>query len=189
MPITRSIYLDGYWGSYKYFEWIDEIIREKFSFNFPLTSELLEEATLIESCDSVCLGIRRFEDVPLKKRNQKTILGLGYYQKAMHIIEDMNPEPHFFIFTQDYKWAKQNISSKHKITFIKEKDPHLGAVMDLWLMTLCKHYIISNSTLHWWGAWLNVNQNKIITAPSSGWSKDDLLGNDYLPSKWITIDL
>jgi hypothetical protein len=183
--IRKSVYLDGYWQSYKYFEGIDEIIRKDFSFRFPLTDDILEEANLIRSCNAVCLGIRRFEDMPEDKRVKKKILNLDYYEKAMHIIESACPDPHFFIFTRDTDWATWNFSQQegHQVTFIKGKDSHIGAVVDLWLMTLCRHHIISNSTLHWWGAWLNHDPHKKVVSPGSGWGNKDII-----PPSWITID-
>jgi len=33
-------------------------------------------------------------------------------------------------------------------------------------MSLCSHAIIANSSLSWWGAWLQMNTNKKIIAPS-----------------------
>ena len=39
---------------------------------------------------------------------------------------------------------------------------------DMWLMSLCRHHVISNSTYGWWGAWLNPSPSKIVVAPRSG---------------------
>jgi hypothetical protein len=33
-------------------------------------------------------------------------------------------------------------------------------------MSLCSHAIIANSSLSWWGAWLQKNSNKKIVSPS-----------------------
>ena len=36
----------------------------------------------------------------------------------------------------------------------------------MWLMSLCKNNITSNSTFSWWGGFLNQNTNKKIYVPS-----------------------
>lgn len=183
LPVKKTRYLEGYRQSYKYFEWIENVIRERFSFRFSLTEEGIEEARSIESCNAVCLAIRRFQDVPAERIHKKSILGPDYYKQAVGIIEDKVYMPHFFVFTQDSDWAKQNLGYRNNMTFIRKKDPDIGAVIDLRLMTLCKHYIISNSTLHWWGAWLNADPGKIVIAPQDGWGRKDML-----PPAWTAID-
>ena len=61
-------------------------------------------------------------------------------------------------------------------------------VEDLWLMSLCKHNIIANSSFSWWGAWLNNNPNKKVIAPKK-WFGDhvNLNTSDLLPESWIKI--
>jgi len=68
------------------------------------------------------------------------------------------------------------------VSFASEKDPDVGAIQDLYLMTQCQHYILSNSTLHWWGAWLNSSTCNTVIAPSEGWTS-----KDTLPGTWLTI--
>lgn len=76
-----------------------------------------------------------------------------------------------------------HIRSPFPATFAQEKDAYTGAIQDLFLMTQCRHYILSNSTLHWWGAWLNPSPDKIVVAPGKGWSNKDIL-----PANWIRQD-
>ena len=57
----------------------------------------------------------------------------------------------------------------------QEKNLHTGVIQDLYLMTPCRHYILSNSSLRWWAAWLNPSPEKTVIAPTKGWPNADML--------------
>jgi hypothetical protein len=55
-------------------------------------------------------------------------------------------------------------------------------------MSLCAHNVIANSTFSWWGAYLNLTENKIVCYPSK-WFKLET-GHDTIdlfPENWIQI--
>jgi hypothetical protein len=53
-------------------------------------------------------------------------------------------------------------------------------------MSLCDNNIISNSSFSWWGAWLNVNENKIVIGPKK-WFGPAITHStvDILPETWL----
>ena len=74
----------------------------------------------------------------------------------------------------------------NKIFYNSGKDWH-----DLYVMSMCKHNIICNSSFSWWAAYLNNNKNKVIFAPKKwfGLAYSNMNTSDLIPSAWKIIDL
>jgi hypothetical protein len=69
-----------------------------------------------------------------------------------------------------------------KATIVSE--PSENNWEDMYLMSLCKHNIIANSSYSWWGAWLNTNPDKVVIAPQNWFVSANA---DIVPSTWIKI--
>ena len=75
-----------------------------------------------------------------------------------------------------------------KFTFINE-NLQKDAAYDLYLMSLSKNFILSPSTLHYWGAFLSSNEKKICLAPSNILNKSGYYGfsnNKDIKADWWT---
>jgi hypothetical protein len=180
LKIVRPTVFNGYWQAPQYFDDLNPDMAALLRFPEHLTAPLADELAAIRSAHTpVCLAIRRYEEVPKPKHH---ILQLDYFQQAMARIEETVENPHYFVFAQDMDWARANIQSRHPVTFAQEKDLHAGVIQDLYLMTQCRHYIVSNSSLHWWAAWLNPAADKIVIAPAKGWPNADML-----PAGWVRL--
>lgn len=66
------------------------------------------------------------------------------------------------IFGDDINQIKKIFKSTNYECIYYEGNPDY---IDLWCMSLCNFNIISHSTLSWWGAYLNVNIDKIVIYP------------------------
>jgi hypothetical protein len=179
LKIVRPTVFNGYWQAPQYFDDLQPPFADRIRFPDALTAPVQAEAATIRATNSICLAIRRYEEVPKPKHH---ILQLSYFQQAMACIEQAVPDPHYFVFAQDMDWARDHIASRHPITFACKKDLHAGAIQDLYLMTQCRHYLLSNSSLHWWAAWLNPTTDKIVVVPQKGWPNADML-----PANWIQL--
>jgi hypothetical protein len=130
------------------------------------------------SLNTCSIHVRRGDYIGLQ--NFHPVQPVSYYEEAVKIVGD---DKHFLIFSDDINWCKENF------TFLKNKTFVLNNLdyEDLYLMSMCKNNIISNSTFSWWGAWLNRNENKQVIIPSKwfGISYSHLNTNDLYCEGWI----
>jgi hypothetical protein len=182
------IVLVGSWQSESYFKEVEQELRDEFSFkgrsewNSPFASQIKN------SC-AVCLHVRRGDYISSSLGSHLGFVGLDYYQRAVAKVLELVKEPHFFIFSDDIEWCKSTLEIDWRHTFIcHSRPPDQCDIEDMYLMTLCRHFIIANSTFSWWGAWLGSYCNKIVIAPQR-WFSRTAAGDveSMLPSEWIRL--
>ena len=113
------------------------------------------------------------------------IIPVEYYLKAVDLIKAKTSEIKLLIFSDDIEWAKKHF--KFPNTEFVSGDISETHFEDLYLMSVCKHNIIANSSFSWWGAWLNENPDKIVIAPKNWFNKGPKDTYDLYPEGWITI--
>jgi hypothetical protein len=185
---NRNLYLSGYWQAYPYFQSIQEQLKVEFQTKSTLSHHYKKYLDQIQSKESVMVHIRRGDYVNSPAASQyHGVLPLNYYLSAIQDIRSKKPQAHLFIFSDDLVWAQNTLASIPEKTFI-EHDLCTDAVsQELQLMISCKHHIIANSTLSWWGAWLKEYEPGSVYAPNQ-WIKDPNLNLDYLlPTQWKRI--
>lgn len=175
-----NIYINGYWQSHHYFIRIGDVIKHNFTLKEPVnTKQFREMAEKINNSNSIMIHVRRGDYISLEDYYEN--LSPEYYNQAIAIMNQKIDNPQYFIFSDDIEWCKNNIKGDN-ITYV---DLHQEGFEDLELMRLCKHHIIANSTLSWWGAWLSDSPNKIVISPKK-WIKNK--EEDYrTPSRWLRI--
>ena len=182
-----TVVLEGYWQSFKYFDPYQDVIKSELTFKKEpsgLNVNIIDE---IESVQSVAVHVRRGDYVTNPKcKDLHSVCSLEYYQKANNFLEQSVRKPHFFIFTDDPKWAKENLTFSGPSKVV---DHNLGKAdyEDFRLMTHCKHFIIANSSFSWWGAWLASFSDKIVVAPINWFKKDKSPPEDRFPGEWIRL--
>lgn len=184
--LSGSVYLDGYWQSYRYLELIESQLNKDFEFRIPpvyFNRFLIKE---IHEVNSVSVHVRRGDYLSNKIFSKvHNVLDVEYYVRAFEIIKREISDPFFFVFSDDIEWAKKKFEGYNSCTFVS--NPEQSSIEDLRLMRACKHNIIANSSFSWWGAWLNPNPNKIVIAPKQWLKTDQESNSDLMPKEWIRI--
>jgi len=192
LDLPDNTYLQGHWQSEKYFKDIRDVLLKDLTVNTPQQGKNLETAEKIKITNAVSLHIRRQDYV--QKKHMASIYDVctpEYYASAVAHIAKHVEKPHFFIFSDDIVWAKENMKLDFPTTYV-DWNGDLAHFEDLRLMNQCKHNIIANSTFSWWGAWLNQNPEKIVIAPKRwlgikwyGFTKWNT--KDIVPETWLKM--
>jgi hypothetical protein len=181
LKINHNCYLNGYWQSEKYFIDIRTAILKDFTLKHNLSEKAQNTAINIKKNMSVSLHIRRGDYIS-KYSDLYHILNDDYYEQALEYLNNYLVDFKVFVFSDDIEWVKDKYSTKANFHIVESNLSY----EDIYLMSLCKHNIIANSSFSWWGAWLNINDNKICIAPSN-WFIDNDKKNDIIPNTWIVL--
>lgn len=140
----------------------------------------------ILSSESVCVHIRRGDYLTNRHlfRRQQDVLPLNYYKKAFEKLDKELINAHYFIFSDDIEWVKQNFKENENYSFVESNNN--GPIATLYLMSMCKHFIIANSSFSWWAAMIAENHKKRLIAPNPWQKKSE--GSAILLNKFDLID-
>lgn len=186
VPFHPDQLLVGYFQSWKHFDHHRERILSLLAPSAQILSKLFASyGHLIGNERTVCVNVRTFN---AHQSNSKRwpFLGLEYYRQALEFFPS---DAIFVVFSDRIQWCKQHFSKMpKKFIFIEGQD----AIEDLFLMSMMHHHILANSSLAWWGAYLNTRPDKIVVCPQN-WTHPDMEtfpgpppNNFYFPN-WIIV--
>ena len=169
-----------------YFKGISHKLREEFKPKLPLHDHNKALMNAIQQSESVAISIRRGDFVDDEKiKGIYFVCDKNYYERAIDIMRKKVKNPTFVFFSNDIEWVKKNIKIDSCPCFYESGKDEQWEVMRL--MSSCKHFIISNSTFHWWAQYLSINPGKIVIAPSR-WYNDDFKSALY-QDNWELIEV
>jgi len=191
LELPDETYLEGYFQNESYFSDIEQMVRQRFRLvpdesKLPGTTRRLADE--IRADDAVCLHVRRTDYVTNPSTNRyHGVCSLDYYERGLTKLQSLAVSGRIFVFSDDEAWCRENFRDTSQFQIVGNEHAGPRASTHLWLMTLCRHFLIPNSSFSWWAAWLSENPGKIVLRPSQWLQAPELFDVDICPPPWIKI--
>ena len=191
-----NVNIDGYRQTEKYFKHIEDSIREDYQFKDEIYAPCKEYMDQFNG-DIALLHIRRGDNIG--RPDWYPIPVVEHYEYLLDKYFENKP---ILICSDDLDWVKEQPLFKDDRFHLSETriyypeqvlngagkmETSLVPYYDLCMMTLCNGGIIANSSMSWWGAWLQKNRTNPVIAQDP-WFGEKLTFNnlkDLIPEEWI----
>ena len=188
--IENGTLLNGYFQSERYFSGREARVRSWFgpSEADRKTAEAIVTREWRRPCEEmVAIHVRRTDYLtqtgPFRHPKLGWALPDKYYRDALASVPS---NIRLAVFSDDPSYAFEMFRP-----FDAWVSHGHSASGDLLLMSLCRYMIIGNSTLSWWGAWLNGRTDKVVLAPKYhiGWWRKCWFPGDISVRGWNYLDV
>ena len=166
---------------------LKRILQNEFSINLTdINFKDIYKKNLINT-NSVSLHLRRnrfkSNDGKFGDQNYKGPVTfdnvIDYVNRGIDYFRKNTDNPHFFVWSDNFDDIEKYFDGDD-FTYVKgENIKH-----DFYLFQFAKNFIVSPSTFHWWGAWLNNSVNKICLRPKNINPSNN---TDFWPESWTAI--
>ncbi len=171
----KNIYIYGFFQRNRFIKCIKTIDLKWKSPQFEMWKRNVEFG------EHVCVHIRLGDYVD---NSFFEVCSKDYYYRAMKYIASIVENPVFHIFSDDMAVVKTGFSFEYPVIFEEEKNINECLIK----MSLCKHFILSNSTFSWWAQRLCQNKNKVVAAPAQ-WYSDKNIPFYLYEKDWKKIEV
>lgn len=174
-PDNISLY--GYFQTEKYFNHIENEIREAFIFADEISEPTQEEFKInFGDTEVISIHVRRgdylLNDCHIKQTPE-------YYQSGLDLLPKDIP---VLVFSDGIEWCKeQEVFRGERFMFAENNNTSV----DLCLQSLCAYHIICNSSFSWWGSWLAKSKKTI--APSKWFGRGYKGDYDLYIDGWVIL--
>jgi hypothetical protein len=171
----HTIYV-GYYQNEQYFEKYSENIKGLFGPPLEFINRIRTEIPVIFHTEVTVINVRRGDY--LYYPNYHPVVSPEYIFKALHLV----PSKQYIIASDDIPWCKEHLNLPNAI-YLEGWKSH----EQLWIMAMCHHFIISNSSFSWWAAYLSRHPWKTVIAPETWFGPEAPQNWSYMYCKDWTI--
>ena len=192
-----NVNLHDYFQTEKYFKNIEDTIRYDFTFKKEVVDTCKDFLSTLPE-EKIFMHVRRGDYV--NHPDQHPALPISYYEEGYKKFDN----PTVLVFSDDLEWVKKqeffqgdnflisefDVRYDHLSDNIDGQGNSLVPFYDLYMMTQCNGAVIANSSMSWWGAWLQKNTTLPIVAPTPCFGTTALQNidtKDLIPDDWTQL--
>jgi len=160
--LGRNVWLIGYWQSSLYFSHYTDLLLNEL-LPKPSSSKLFQNAAkLINDSESVALGIRFYEESSASNNQSSTssLKSPAQVQAQINRVFDQCPSAKLFVFCTHKSAFFSQLVLPENTVYLTSDIGYTDPLGTLWLLSLCKHHVFTNSSFYWWGAWLSQHSHR-----------------------------
>ena len=183
---SHNLTLLGHFQSWKYFENLSSEVRKAFTIKPQFLTQamkFLKENTLgVKTL--IGIHVRRGDFVTKYSVKQGRVVADKFYiNRAMEFFRKKYENAFFVVVSDDKKWCKDNFKG-NDVLFSQFREP----ILDMAIMSLSDHAIITAGSFSWWGGWLSngtVVYLKDFPRPGSSLDGPLFVREEYYLPAWI----
>jgi Glycosyl transferase family 11 len=181
LDIADHTEIQGFFQSESYYP-DKALVKSWYSFRSDIIQsvESLYPRSLLQEAVSISL---RLDKDYADTREFFPLYPPAYYRRGLKRSAATGP---ILVFADRPDLAKEFVASVvgNECIVVQGLNPH----QQLYLMTRCRANVITNSTFAWWGAWLNLRDDRVVIAPSA-WCRPGVPNSisQILPEDWVKI--
>lgn len=153
---SEATVYSGYFQSEYHFDRYSEAVKSLFSPTREFIDRIRTEIPVIFNTEVTVINVRRGDY--LHYPTYHPVVSPEYIHKALTLV----PSNQYIVASDDIPWCKEHLNIPNAI-YLEGWKVH----EQLWIMAMCHHFIISNSSFSWWAAYLSRHPGKIVIAPET----------------------
>jgi hypothetical protein len=175
----------GYFQTEKYFSHCADEVKKAMRFKPWFKSKIREKYKDYFEKEIIAVCVRRGDYVD---NPNYALLPITYYLAALEKHFPKHANSWIFVFSDDPDYCELHFKAWHNVVVIRGNT----ATQDLCLMAQCDHFVIGNSSFHWWGAYLGEKKTSKVIHPNCLFRGTLALKNsdtgDFYPKRWKAFD-
>jgi hypothetical protein len=191
LDLPDNTYLEGYFQDERYFADVRDEVRRRFT--LPPAGAAIGVATRaladrIRADDAICLNVRRGDYVTNPEAAKfHGVCSKSYYDRGVSELRRRGVTGKVYVFSDDVDWCRDAFPEADGFTVVGHEHDGERFELKLWLMSLCSHFVIPNSSYGWWAAWLSTTAGKLVVRPSRWFRDPGRAAVNVCPRDWIAV--